>query len=128
MPPEMLPRFYNAYCAGLADFVNGTRLVYPMEGEAMRFLNRLGNEFFARALSYVLDSHVNDSLCGTKLLRRDDYARMVRWRDDFGDVDPFGDFELLFPASILASASSTCRSITAPAATALRRSTVSGMD
>lgn len=101
MPPEMLPRFYNAYCSGLADFVNGTRLVYPMEGEAMRFLNRLGNEFFARALSYVLDSRLNDSLCGTKLLRRDDYARMVRWRADFGDVDPFGDFELLFPASIL---------------------------
>jgi hypothetical protein len=101
MPPEMLPRFYNAYCAGLADFVNGTRLVYPMEGEAMRFLNRLGNVFFAKALSFVLDTRLNDSLCGTKLLRRDDYARMVRWRGDFGDVDPFGDFELLFPASIL---------------------------
>jgi hypothetical protein len=101
MPPEMLPRFYNAYCAGLADFVNGTRLVYPMEGEAMRFMNRLGNVFFAKALSYVLDTRLNDSLCGTKLLRRDDYARMVRWRGDFGDVDPFGDFELLFPASIL---------------------------
>jgi hypothetical protein len=99
MPPEMLPRFYNAYCAGLADFVNGTRLVYPMEGEAMRFLNRLGNVFFAKALSFVLDARVNDSLCGTKLLRRDDYGRMVRWRGDFGDVDPFGDFELLFPAS-----------------------------
>jgi hypothetical protein len=101
MPPELLPRFYNAYVSGLADFVNGTRLVYPMEGEAMRFLNRLGNEFFAKALSYVLDSRLNDSLCGTKLLRRDDYARMVRWRGDFGDVDPFGDFELLFPAAIL---------------------------
>jgi hypothetical protein len=100
MPPEMLPRFYNAYCAGLADFVNGTRLVYPMEGEAMRFLNRLGNVFFAKALSFVLDTHLTDSLCGTKLLRRDDYARMVRWRHDFGDVDPFGDFELLFPAAI----------------------------
>ena len=101
MPPEMLPRFYNAYCGGLADFINGTRLVYPMEGEAMRFLNRLGNVFFAKALSFVLDTHLNDSLCGTKLLRRDDYARMVRWRHDFGDVDPFGDFELLFPAAIL---------------------------
>jgi hypothetical protein len=101
MPPEMLPRFYNAYCAGLADFVNGTRLVYPMEGEAMRFLNRLGNVFFAKALSFVLDTHLTDSLCGTKLVRRDDYARMVRWRDDFGDFDPFGDFELLFPAAIL---------------------------
>ena len=101
MPPEMLPRFYNAYCAGLADFVNGTRLVYPMEGEAMRFLNRLGNVFFAKALSFVLDTHLTDSLCGTKLVRRDDYARMIRWRGDFGDFDPFGDFELLFPAAIL---------------------------
>jgi hypothetical protein len=101
MPPEMLPRFYNAYCSGLADFVNGTRLVYPMEGEAMRFLNRVGNVFFAKSLSFVLDTHLTDSLCGTKLLRRDDYARMVRWRQDFGDVDPFGDFELLFPAAML---------------------------
>lgn len=101
MPPEMLPRFYNAYCAGLADFINGTRLVYPMEGEAMRFLNRLGNVFFAKALSFVLDAHLTDSLCGTKLVRRDDYARMIRWRGDFGDFDPFGDFELLFPAAIL---------------------------
>ena len=101
MPPEMLPRFYQAYCSGHADFINGTRLVYPMEGEAMRFLNRLGNVFFAKALSYVLDARLSDSLCGTKLLRRDDYARMVRWRNDFGDVDPFGDFELLFPAAIL---------------------------
>jgi hypothetical protein len=101
MPPEMLPRFYNAYCSGLADFINGTRLVYPMEGEAMRFLNRLGNVFFAKSLSFVLDAHLTDSLCGTKLLRRDDYDRMIRWRHDFGDVDPFGDFELLFPAAIL---------------------------
>jgi hypothetical protein len=101
MPPEMLPRFYNAYCAGLADFINGTRMVYPMEGEAMRFLNRIGNVFFAKALGFVLDTPLTDSLCGTKLLRRDDYARMVRWRADFGDVDPFGDFELLFPAAML---------------------------
>jgi hypothetical protein len=101
MPPEMLMRFYNAYCAGLADFINGTRLVYPMEGQAMRFFNRLGSVLFAKALSFGLDTRVTDSMCGTKLLRRDDYARMVRWRQDFGDVDPFGDFELLFPAAIL---------------------------
>lgn len=102
MPPELLTRFYHAYRMGLADFINGTRLVYPMEGKAMRFLNRLGNVFFAKALSGVLGVRVGDSLCGTKLLRRDDYARMVRWRADFGDFDPFGDFELLFPAAVLA--------------------------
>ena len=101
MPPERLTRFYDAYCQGAADFVNGTRLVYPMEGEAMRLLNHLGNVFFAKSLSFVLDVRLGDSLCGTKLLSRSDYARFVRWRADFGDFDPFGDFELLFPAAVL---------------------------
>ncbi|MFN0106118.1 MAG: glycosyltransferase family 2 protein [Bryobacteraceae bacterium] len=101
MPPEMLTRFYEAYVEGLGDFINGSRLVYPMEGEAMRFLNQLGNIFFAKSLSYVLNARLGDSLCGTKLLARHDYERMVAWRGHFGDFDPFGDFELLFPAAIL---------------------------
>lgn len=102
MPPEQLFQFYEAYCKGLADFVNGSRLVYPMEGEAMRFLNRYGNVFFAKALSFVLGVKVGDSLCGTKLFSRHDYLRMIAWRKDFGDFDPFGDFEILFPASVFA--------------------------
>lgn len=101
MPPELLTRFYDAYCVGHADFINGSRLVYPMEGEAMRFLNKLGNVFFAKALSFVLDVRISDSLCGTKLVSRDDYDRMIRWRGDFGDFDPFGDFELIFPAATM---------------------------
>ncbi|HXZ19561.1 MAG TPA: glycosyltransferase family 2 protein [Candidatus Acidoferrales bacterium] len=101
MPPEMLGRFYAAYCQGYGDFINGSRLVYPMEGEAMRFLNRLGNIFFAKMLSAILDMRLGDSLCGTKLLTRSDYQRMMAWRQDFGDFDPFGDFELLFPAAVL---------------------------
>jgi glycosyltransferase involved in cell wall biosynthesis len=101
MPPERLGRFYDAYRAGLGDFINGSRLVYPMEGQAMRFLNLLGNIFFAKALSYVLGVPLGDSLCGTKFLSRKDYERMVAWRRDFGTFDPFGDFELLFPAALL---------------------------
>ena len=101
MPPELLIRFYNAYCDGLADFINGSRLVYPMEGKAMRFLNRLGNIFFAKSLSWVLDTRIGDALCGTKLVSRSDYQRMIAWRKDFGDFDPFGDFELIFPAAEL---------------------------
>jgi len=101
MPPELLPRFYEAYVSGHADFINGSRLLYPMEGAAMRPLNRLGNIFFAKALSYVLDARIGDSLCGTKLLSRRDWHRMQDWRADFGDFDPFGDFELLFPAAVL---------------------------
>ncbi len=101
MPPELLPRFYDAWRFGHGDFINGNRLVYPMEGEAMRRLNLLGNRFFAKALSFVLGVRVGDSLCGTKLLARRDYERLVAWRQRFGDFDPFGDFELLFSASEL---------------------------
>lgn len=101
MPPELLGRFYDAYCHGYGDFINGSRLAYPMEGSAMQFLNRLGNIFFAKILSSVLGVRIGDSLCGTKLLARHDYERMVEWRGDFGDFDPFGDFELLFPAAVL---------------------------
>ena len=101
MPPELLNRFYDAYCNGYGDFVNGSRLVYPMEGSAMQFLNRLGNIFFAKLLSKILDVRIGDSLCGTKLIARHDYERMKAWRRDFGDFDPFGDFELLFPAAVL---------------------------
>lgn len=101
MPPEMLVRFHDAYAQGAGDFINGSRLVYPMQGDAMRPLNRLGNIFFAKTLSWILDLHVSDSLCGTKLFARHDYLRMLAWRADFGDFDPFGDFELLFPAALL---------------------------
>lgn len=99
--PEDLERFYEAYCQGKADFINGSRLLYPMEDQAMKFLNKLGNIFFAKALSYVLSTELSDSLCGTKLLSKADYDRFVQWRNDFGDFDPFGDFELLFPAAEL---------------------------
>lgn len=100
MPPELLPRFYGAWVEGKGDFINGTRLVYPIEGDEMKFLNRVGNGFFAKALSYVLDVSIGDSLCGTKLFARSDYLRMVEWRRHFGEFDPFGDFELLFPAAV----------------------------
>jgi hypothetical protein len=101
MPPEDLPLYYDAYVAGKADFVNGSRLLYKMDDDAMRFLNKLGNVFFARTLSWILGMRFTDTLCGTKLLPADTYRRFVSWRDDFGDFDPFGDFELLFPAAVL---------------------------
>lgn len=101
MPPELLVRFYNAYCEGKGDFINGSRLVYSMENGAMRFLNHLGNIFFAKALSFVTDTKLTDSLCGTKLLSRVHYAGVSRWCEDFGELDPFGDFELIFPAATL---------------------------
>jgi hypothetical protein len=101
MPPEFLLQFYKAYCDGLGDFINGNRLFYPMEDEAMKPLNFLGNIFFAKALSYVLREDLSDSLCGTKLFSNHHLKMIKQWNMDFGEFDPFGDFEMIFPASIL---------------------------
>ena len=99
--PETLPQFLVALASGKADFVNGSRLVYPMHDDAMRFLNIIGNKFFARLFSYILGQQLKDTLCGTKVLMREDYQRIARGRAYFGDFDPFGDFDLLFGASRL---------------------------
>jgi SAM-dependent methyltransferase len=100
-PPEDLPKFYETLANGTAEFINGSRLVYPMEARAMRFLNLVGNKFFAIALSYVLGQSVKDSLCGTKMLLRSDYERLLVRIAELGDFDPFGDFNLLFGAALL---------------------------
>ncbi|MEM9161115.1 MAG: glycosyltransferase [Verrucomicrobiota bacterium] len=100
-PPEDLPKFFEAICEGKCEFANGSRLVYPMESKAMRFLNLLGNKFFAITLSYILGQHVKDSLCGTKMMLRKDYERLLKRIEEFGNFDPFGDFNLLFGSSLL---------------------------
>ena len=98
-PPEELPKFYNAIAGNKAEFVNGSRLVYPMEKEAMRFFNIVANKFFAAAFSFVLGQRFKDTLCGTKVLSRAHYKRLAAAREFFGDFDPFGDFDLLFGAA-----------------------------
>jgi SAM-dependent methyltransferase len=100
-PPEDLPKFFAALVDGTTEFANGSRLVYPMEKQAMRFLNLVGNKFFALALSFTLGQPIKDSLCGTKMLRRSDYARILERIRFLGDFDPFGDFNLLFGAALL---------------------------
>jgi len=101
VPPEDLPRFYEVLRLGEGEFVNGVRLVYPMEKEAMRFANLLGNKFFSLAFSWLLGQPVKDTLCGTKVLRRPDYETLAANRSHFGDFDPFGDYDLLFGAAKL---------------------------
>lgn len=101
MPPEDLPKFYDAITSGKGEFINGSRLVYPMEHEAMRYLNLLGNKFFSMAFSWLLGERIKDTLCGTKVLFRRDYERIAMNRSYFGEFDPFGDFDLLFGASKL---------------------------
>jgi len=101
VPPEDLPRFYRAVATGKADFINGSRLVYPMEDEAMRFFNLLGNKAFGLAFSFLIGQTIKDTLCGTKGLWRKDYDRIAANRHYFGDFDPFGDYDLLLGAAKL---------------------------
>jgi len=101
VPPEDLILFYNTLTAGKGDFINGVRLVYPMEEQAMRFLNLIGNKFFSVAFTWLLGQPIKDTLCGTKVLYKSDYERIAENRRYFGDFDPFGDFDLLFGATKL---------------------------
>lgn len=98
VPPEDLPKFYRTLASHKAEFINGSRLIYPMEKQAMRFLNILGNHFFSKALTWLLNQPLKDTLCGTKVLFRKDYLKIKSGRSYFGEFDPFGDFDLLFGA------------------------------
>ncbi len=101
VPPQELPKFLEPIASGKADFVNGTRLVYPQEDEAMLPIRYLGNKFFSLVFTWLLGQPIKDTLCGTKVLRKRDYERIAANRSYFGDFDPFGDFDLLFGAARL---------------------------
>jgi len=99
VPPEELPKFYNTIVSRRGEFINGSRLVYQMEEEAMRTLNILGNKFFSLLFTWLLEQRIKDTLCGTKVLFKKDYEKIKAGRAYFGDFDPFGDFDLLFGAA-----------------------------
>jgi SAM-dependent methyltransferase len=101
VPPDQLPKFWQAIKSGKGEFINGSRLVYPMEDEAMQFLNLIANKLFSLAFTWLLCQRFSDTLCGTKVLRRTDYERLKAGRAYFGDFDPFGDFDLIFGAAKL---------------------------
>ena len=101
VPPEDLPRFFEALTSNKGEFINGVRLMYPMEEGAMRAANLLGNKFFSLAFSWLLGQPIKDTLCGTKVLRRNSYQAIAANRAYFGDFDPFGDYDLLFGAAKL---------------------------
>ena len=101
VPPEEMPKFYEAIASGRTEFANGSRLVYPMEKAAMQFLNMCANKTFGILFTWILGQPLKDTLCGTKVLRRAAYERIVANRAFFGDFDPFGDFDLLFGAAHL---------------------------
>ena len=101
VPPEVLPKFLNAIERRKGEFINGTRLVYPMEKGAMQFLNFLANRAFAVIFSFLVNQRFSDTLCGTKVLRRSHYVQNAENREYFGEFDQFGDFDLIFGAAKL---------------------------
>ena len=101
VPPEDLPKFYKAISSGKGEYINGTRLVYPMDDQAMRFLNFWANRTFSVLFTWLLNQRFTDTLCGTKVLTRKNYEKIVANRSYFGDFDPFGDFDLIFGATKL---------------------------
>jgi SAM-dependent methyltransferase len=101
VPPEQMPKFWEAIRSGKGEFINGSRLVYPLEVQAMRFLNLVANKTFSILFTWLLSQRFTDTLCGTKAMHRSDYARVKATRGYFGNFDPFGDFELIFGASKL---------------------------
>ena len=99
--PEELPYFVDVIASGQAEFVNGSRLVYPVPKGAMTTANMLGNKFFSVAFTYLLGQHVKDTLCGTKVLWRSDWERIKPMLGSWGIKDRWGDYELLFGAAKL---------------------------
>ena len=99
VPPEDLPKFYKAIVSGKGEYINGTRLVYPMDNQAMRFLNFWANRTFSMLFTWLLNQRITDTLCGTKVLTKRNYEKIVANRSYFGEFDPFGDFDLIFGAS-----------------------------
>ncbi|OGX07982.1 MAG: glycosyl transferase [Omnitrophica WOR_2 bacterium GWA2_47_8] len=99
VPPEELPKFYRAIRDNSGEFINGSRLVYPMEKESMQFLNLIANKCFGLFFSWLLGQRFKDTLCGTKVMFRHHYEELAANRAYFGDFDPFGDFDLIFGAT-----------------------------
>lgn len=99
VPPEDLTKFFNAIESAKGEFLNGSRLVYPLEKDAMRKLNMIGNKFFSIMFTWILSQRIKDTLCGTKVITRKNYEILKKSRKFFGDFDPFGDFDLIFGAS-----------------------------
>ncbi|MEO8664074.1 MAG: glycosyltransferase [Ignavibacteria bacterium] len=99
VPPEDLPKFYDSISSGKGEFINGSRLVYPLEKDAMRTLNIMGNKFFSMAFAWILGQRIKDTLCGTKVISKKNYEKLKEAKKFLGDFDPFGDFDLIFGAA-----------------------------
>tara|TARA_Y100000991_G_scaffold21165_1_gene13629 strand:- start:29 stop:1120 length:1092 start_codon:yes stop_codon:yes gene_type:complete len=79
--------------------INCTRTTFPMEKDAMRWANYIGNRIFAIFLSILINKQVADSLCGTKVFSRKFFKLMKNNGSWDSKSDPFGDFTIIFEAA-----------------------------
>ena len=96
--PEELINFFDIFENTNCDFVNGTRLMYPMEDSAMRYLNKLGNRAFQYIISKLTGVNLSDTLCGTKLFKKSNLENLYNWQK-MKISDPFCDFDLIFSSA-----------------------------
>jgi hypothetical protein len=99
VPPEALPKFFDALSMGTGELINGSRLIYGMEPNAMTKASFFSNYGIARLVSWAIGQKITDTLCGTKVLWKKDYEHIAEHRSFFGIQDPYGDFDLLFGAA-----------------------------
>jgi SAM-dependent methyltransferase len=97
--PEDLSAFFDAITENKGEFINGTRMVYPLSGDAMRTANIVGNKAFAMLFTFLLEQRITDTLCGTKVVMRHNYEKILATRDYFGDIDQWGDYDWIFGAA-----------------------------
>lgn len=91
-PPEELALFHEAMEYG-AEFVNGTRVIYPREKNSIPFFNRLGVTFFAHLISWITQKRISDTFCGTKVFLKK-YWNCFQIKEFL-----WGDWDLFFTAA-----------------------------
>lgn len=97
-PPENVAYVYRSIRLRHAEFVEGSRFIYPLSSQAMPVINQIGNWGFAYFFAWLFRQHMTDVLSGIKAIRKSDFEKIrSRW-NEWGIDDPFGDFELLFGA------------------------------
>jgi len=100
-PPRDVLKVFDVIASGRAEFVNGSRFIYPRERRAMPMLNVVGNWVFAMWFMWFLGQRTSDVLCGLKGFERKQFRRIRRNWGFLGVPDPFSDFEMLFGATRL---------------------------
>jgi len=98
---DEIKKIYEAAKTDSDIFINCSRFVYPMEKGAMRGFNYLGNKIFALIIGTLVGQKMTDTLCGTKVIYRNNFDKIKQSGLIEKLGDPFGDFTLILGAKKL---------------------------